>query len=127
MKKLAEIRFERQGDDLVGVFPPDVRSRLGSEFVISIGTAESLVIHNPQRWQEILDRIDRLPFRRQRMLHPLLSHSAKIRVRADGSWTLPHGLADIARIEREAWLCIPEPSDGSVLMQMSLILTAHCP
>ena len=69
MEKIAKIRFERRGDDLVGIFPADVlRQLIGREFVLSIGVSESLVIHTPQRWQEILDRIDRLPLRQQQML-----------------------------------------------------------
>lgn len=128
MEKIAKIRFERRGDDLVGIFPADVlRQLIGREFVLSIGVSESLVIHTPQRWQEILDRIDRLPLRQQQMLHPLLVYSERITARSDGSWTLPRSLADVARIECEAWLCIPEPADYSALEQESLILTVHCP
>lgn len=127
MEKIAKIRFERRGDDLAASSADVLLQLVGREFVLSIGVSESLVIHTSQRWKEILDRIDSLPLRQQQMLHPLLVYSAKVHIRADGSWTLPRSLSDVARIEREAWLCIPEPSDYSALTQKSLILTAHCP
>lgn len=127
MMLLEKITFEKRGDDLIGVLSEKALEHTGDEFVVSFGCGCSLLLHPIDRWHQLEDRVHQLPLKQQIQLRPLLVRPARIKVGADRSWLLPGRLADFAHIQKEACLCMPDPSESSTLMQKSLILTAVDP
>lgn len=80
--------------------PAKLRDELGEVFYVTLSMDKCLCAYNSASWQALTDKVNSMPFVKQRMMRPLFSHAAKCELDAQGRTLIPQALRDYAGLSK---------------------------
>jgi len=80
--------------------PSRMREELGDVFYVTISMEKCLSAYSGERWQDISDRVNAMPYIKQRKMRPLFANAAKCELDKQGRVLLPQSLRDYAGLDR---------------------------
>ena len=80
--------------------PAKLREELGDVFYITISMDKCLCAYNSLNWQQLSDRVNAMPYVKQRRMRPLFAHAAKCELDAQGRALIPQNLREFAGITK---------------------------
>ena len=80
--------------------PAKLRDELGEVFFITISMDRCLCAYSGESWKNLTDRVDAMPFVKQRKMRPLFAHAAKCELDAQGRILIPQNLREFAGFEK---------------------------
>ena len=76
--------------------PSRLRDELGSVFYVTLSMDRCLSAYSAENWQKFSDKVDAMPFVKQRKMRPLFAHAARCELDAQGRVLIPQNLRDYA-------------------------------
>ena len=76
--------------------PAKLRDELGEVFFITISMDRCLCAYSGESWKGLTERVDAMPFVKQRRMRPLFAHAARCELDAQGRILIPQNLRDYA-------------------------------
>ena len=76
--------------------PAKLRDELGEVFFITISMDRCLCAYSGESWKNLTERVDAMPFVKQRKMRPLFAHAARCELDAQGRVLIPQNLRDYA-------------------------------
>ena len=80
--------------------PARLREELGDVFYVTLSMDKCLYAYSAESWQDFSDRVNAMPFVRQRMMRTLFAHAAKCELDKQGRILLPQNLRDFAGLDK---------------------------
>lgn len=80
--------------------PARMREELGDVFYITISPDRCLSAYSNEHWQELCDKVNAMPFVRQRKMRPLFAHAARCELDAQGRVLIPQNLREFAGLTK---------------------------
>ena len=77
-----------------------MREELGDVFYITISPDKCLSAYSSEHWQELCDKVNAMPFVRQRKMRPLFAHATRCELDAQGRVLIPQNLRDFAGLTK---------------------------
>ena len=74
--------------------PVRLREELGPEFYVTLSMDHCLNAYSAEQWQIFSDKVNAMPYVKQRAMRPLFSNACKCELDAQGRVLLPQGLRD---------------------------------
>lgn len=74
--------------------PARLREELGDEFYVTLSMDKCLYAYSAENWKIFSDKVDAMPYVKQRAMRPLYAFAAKCELDAQGRILLPKGLRD---------------------------------
>lgn len=89
--------FQHSLDNKGRIFiPAKLRDELGDVFYITISMDKCLCAYNGENWQKLSDKVNEMPYVKQRKMRPLFAHAAKCELDAQGRVLIPQNLREFA-------------------------------
>lgn len=89
--------FQHSLDNKGRIFiPAKLRDELGDVFYITISMDKCLRAYNGENWQKLSDKVNEMPYVKQRKMRPLFAHAAKCELDAQGRVLIPQNLREFA-------------------------------
>ena len=82
--------------------PAKLRDELGEVFFITISMDRCLCAYSGESWKNLTERVDAMPFVKQRKMRPLFAHAARCELDAQGRVLIPQNLRDYAGFTKNA-------------------------
>ena len=76
--------------------PAKLRDELGEVFFITISMDRCLCAYSGESWQSLSERVNAMPYVKQRKMRPIFAHAAKCELDAQGRALIPQKLRDYA-------------------------------
>ena len=76
--------------------PSRLRDELGGIFYVTLSMDRCLSAYSAESWQRFSDKVDAMPFVKQRRMRPLFAFAARCEADAQGRILLPQNLRDYA-------------------------------
>ena len=76
--------------------PAKLRDELGEVFFITISMDHCLCAYSSESWQNLSERVNAMPFVKQRKMRPLFAHAARCELDAQGRALIPQNLREYA-------------------------------
>ena len=76
--------------------PAKLRDELGEVFFITISMDRCLCAYSGESWKNLTERVDAMPYVKQRKMRPIFAHAAKCELDAQGRALIPQKLRDYA-------------------------------
>ena len=76
--------------------PARMREELGPVFYVTISADRCLSVYSSESWQGFLDRVNAMPYNKQRKMRPLFAYAARCELDAQGRALIPQNLRDYA-------------------------------
>lgn len=76
--------------------PARLRDELGQVFYVTLSMDRCLSIYSAENWQELINRVNALPYIRQRRVRPLFANAVRCELDAQGRALIPQNLRDWA-------------------------------
>lgn len=76
--------------------PAKLRDELGEVFFITISMDRCLCAYSSESWQILSDRVNAMPYIKQRKMRPLFAHAARCELDSQGRALIPQNLRDYA-------------------------------
>ena len=80
--------------------PARLRDELGDVFYVTLSMDRCLSAYNAQSWQDFSDKVNAMPYVKQRKMRPLFAHAAKCELDSQGRILLPQNLRDYANLRK---------------------------
>ena len=80
--------------------PSRLRDELGSVFYVTLSMDRCLSAYSAENWQKFSDKVDAMPFVKQRKMRPLFAFAARCEVDSQGRILLPQNLREYAGLEK---------------------------
>lgn len=80
--------------------PARLRDELGSVFYVTLSMDRCLSAYSAENWQKFSDKVDAMPFVKQRKMRPLFAFAARCEVDGQGRILLPQNLREYAGLEK---------------------------
>ena len=80
--------------------PARLRDELGSVFYATLSMDKCLLAYSAQSWQEFSDKVNSMPYVKQRKMRPLYAYAAKCELDSQGRALIPQNLRDYAGLEK---------------------------
>lgn len=80
--------------------PARMREELGNVFYVTLSMDKCLSAYSAESWQAFTDRVDEMPYVKQRKMRPLFAYAAKCELDAQGRILLPQNLRDYAGLTK---------------------------
>ena len=80
--------------------PAKLRDELGEVFFITISMDRCLCAYSGESWKNLTERVDAMPFVKQRKMRPLFAFAARCEVDGQGRILLPQNLREYAGLEK---------------------------
>lgn len=80
--------------------PARMREELGNIFYVTLSMDKCLSAYSAESWQAFTDRVDEMPYVKQRKMRPLFAYAAKCELDAQGRILLPQNLRDYAGLSK---------------------------
>lgn len=80
--------------------PAKLRDELGEVFFITISMDKCLCAYSGESWQELSDKVNAMPFVKQRKMRPLFAHAARCELDSQGRVLIPQSLRDYAGLTK---------------------------
>ena len=81
--------------------PSRLRDELGSVFYVTLSMDRCLSAYSAENWQKFSDKVDAMPFVKQRKMRPLFAFAARCETDGQGRILLPQNLREYAGLEKE--------------------------
>ena len=76
--------------------PARLREELGNVFYVTLSMDKCLAAYSAESWQSFTDRVDEMPYVKQRKMRPLFAYAAKCEMDAQGRILIPQNLREYA-------------------------------
>ena len=80
--------------------PARLRDELGDVFYVTLSMDRCLSAYNAQSWQDFSDKVNAMPYVKQRKMRPLFAYAAKCELDSQGRILLPQNLRDYANLRK---------------------------
>lgn len=80
--------------------PARLREELGNVFFVTLSMDKCLSAYSAESWQSFSDKVDSMPYVKQRKMRPLFAYAAKCELDAQGRILLPQNLRDYAALTK---------------------------
>ena len=80
--------------------PAKLREELGDVFYITISMDKCLCVYNSASWQQLSDKVNAMPYVKQRRMRPLFAHAARCELDAQGRALIPQNLREFAGLSK---------------------------
>ncbi len=80
--------------------PAKLREELGDVFYITISMDKCLCVYNSVNWQQLSDKVNAMPYVKQRRMRPLFAHAARCELDAQGRALIPTNLREFAGLTK---------------------------
>ncbi len=74
--------------------PARLREELGSEFYVTLSMDNCLYAYNAENWKLFSEKVNAMPYVKQRAMRPLFAFAARCELDAQGRVLLPQGLRE---------------------------------
>ena len=81
--------------------PSRLRDELGSVFYVTLSMDRCLSAYSAESWQSFSDKVDAMPFVKQRKMRPLFAFAARCEVDSAGRILLPQNLREYAGLKKD--------------------------
>lgn len=76
--------------------PARMREELGTTFYVTLSMDRCLSAYSAESWQNFSDKVNAMPYVKQRKMRPLFAYAAKCELDAQGRILLPQNLREYA-------------------------------
>ena len=76
--------------------PAKLREELGERFFITLSMDRCLCAYSSESWQAFSDKVNAMPYVKQRKMRPLFAHAAKCELDGQGRALIPQNLREFA-------------------------------
>ena len=76
--------------------PAKLRDELGEVFFITISMDRCLCAYSSESWQTLSERVNAMPYVKQRKMRPLFAHAARCELDSQGRALIPQNLREYA-------------------------------
>lgn len=80
--------------------PSRLRDELGDVFFVTVSMDKCLSAYSAQSWQAFSDKVNAMPYVKQRKMRPLFAYAAKCELDTQGRILLPQNLRDFAGLTK---------------------------
>ena len=80
--------------------PAKLREELGERFFITLSMDRCLCAYSSESWKEFSDKVNAMPYVKQRKMRPLFAHAAKCELDSQGRVLIPQNLREYAGFEK---------------------------
>ena len=80
--------------------PARLRDELGEVFYVTLSMDKCLSAYSAASWQEFSDKVNAMPYFKQRMMRPLFAYAARCETDRQGRVLLPQNLRDYAGLDK---------------------------
>ncbi len=80
--------------------PARLREELGNIFFVTLSMDKCLCAYSSESWQSFTDRVNEMPYVKQRKMRPLFAYAAKCELDAQGRILLPQNLREYAGLSK---------------------------
>lgn len=80
--------------------PARLREELGNVFFVTLSMDRCLCAYSSESWQSFSDRVNEMPYVKQRKMRPLFAYAAKCELDAQGRILLPQNLREYAGLSK---------------------------
>ena len=74
--------------------PARLRDELGQVLYVTLSMDRCLSVYSSQSWETLMEKVNALPYIRQRKMRPLFAHAVRCDLDAQGRILLPQNLRD---------------------------------
>lgn len=80
--------------------PAKLRDELGEVFFVTLSMDRCLCAYNQENWRVLSEKVNAMPYVRQRKMRPLFAHAARCELDGQGRTLIPQGLRDYAGLTK---------------------------
>ena len=80
--------------------PARLREELGSVFYVTLSMDKCLSAYSAESWQQFSDKVNAMPYVKQKKMRPLFAFAAKCELDSQGRILLPQNLRDFAGLTK---------------------------
>jgi MraZ protein len=80
--------------------PARLREELGNVFYVTLSMDKCLAAYSAENWQSFTDKVDEMPYVKQRKMRPLFAYAAKCEMDAQGRILIPQNLREYAGLTK---------------------------
>ena len=80
--------------------PAKLREELGAVFYITISMVRCLCAYSSESWDALSERVNAMPYVKQRKMRPLFAHAARCELDSQGRVLVPQNLRDYANLTK---------------------------
>ena len=80
--------------------PAKLRDELGEVFFITLSMDRCLSAYSSDNWQTLSEKVNAMPYVKQRKMRPLFAHAARCELDAQGRTLIPQALRDYAGLTK---------------------------
>lgn len=80
--------------------PVRLREELGNVFYVTLSMDKCLSAYSAESWQAFSDKVNAMPYVKQRKMRPLFAYAAKCELDAQGRILIPQNLRDFAGLTK---------------------------
>ena len=80
--------------------PARLREELGEVFFLTLSMDRCLSAYSAESWEQLTEKVNALPYVRQRKMRPLFAHAARCELDAQGRALIPQNLRAYAGLEK---------------------------
>ena len=80
--------------------PAKLREELGQVLYVTLSMDRGLSVYSEESWDSLTDKVNALPYVRQRKMRPLFAHAVRCEMDAQGRILLPQNLREWAGFEK---------------------------
>ena len=80
--------------------PARLRDELGEVFYVTLSMDKCLSAYSGESWQNFSDKVNAMPYVKQRKMRPLFAYAAKCELDKQGRVLLPQNLRDYAGLDK---------------------------
>ena len=80
--------------------PAKLRDELGEVFYITLSMDRCLCAYSSENWQLFSEKVNAMPYVKQRKMRPLFAHAARCELDSQGRALIPQNLRDYAGLSK---------------------------
>ena len=80
--------------------PAKLRDELGEVFFVTLSMERCLCAYSSENWQAFSDKVNAMPYVKQRKMRPLFAHAARCELDSQGRALIPQNLREYARLTK---------------------------
>ena len=80
--------------------PAKLRDELGEVFFVTLSMERCLCAYSSENWQTFSDKVNAMPYVKQRKMRPLFAHAARCELDSQGRALIPQNLREYAGLTK---------------------------
>ena len=80
--------------------PAKLRDELGEVFFVTLSMERCLCAYSSENWQAFSDKVNAMPYVKQRKMRPLFAHAARCELDSQDRALIPQNLREYARLTK---------------------------